>query len=135
MVGTWSLAEQWVEQDGKKMQRFSAGPNGIAIFDANGRFAAILLRPDLPKFASNNDMTGTPDENKAVVQGSVAFYGSWSVNEQDGSVSSQIDGSTYPNLDGQNQKRTVSVSGDEMKLCVPGAQIGGAACAIWKRDR
>ena len=133
IVGTWSLAEQWAEQDGKKTQRFGPNPKGIAIFEGNGRFAQIVLRPDLPKIASNNAMTGTADENKAVVQGSAAFYGGWSVNENDGSVSTHIDGSTYPNWDGQDQKRTVSISGDEMKLCVPGAQIGGTACAIWKR--
>jgi len=78
-------------------------------------------------------MTGTADENKAVVQGSAAFYGTWSVNDKDLTVSTRIDGSTFPNWDGQDQKRTVSVSGDEMKLCVPGAQIGGTACAVWKR--
>lgn len=133
IVGTWSLAEQWAEQDGKKTQRFGPNPKGIAIFEGNGRFAQIVLRPDLPKIASNNAMTGTADENKAVVQGSAAFYGGWSVNENDGSVSTHIDGSTYPNWDGQDQKRTVSISGDEMKLCVPGAQIGGTACTIWKR--
>ena len=81
MVGTWSLSEQWVEQDGKKVQRFGANPKGIAIYDGNGRFATILLRADLPKFASNNAMTGTADENKAIVQGSNATYGSWSINE------------------------------------------------------
>ena len=133
ITGTWSLAEQWVEQDGKKTQRFGPNPKGLAIYDGNGRFVSILLRPDLPKFASNNAMTGTADENKAVVQGSAAFYGGWSVNESDGSLSIRIDGSTYPNWDGQDQKRTVSVSGGEMRLCVPGAQIGGTACAIWKR--
>lgn len=133
IVGTWSLVEQWVEQDGKKTQRFGQNPKGITIYESNGRFASILLRPDLPKFASNSAMTGTADENKAVVQGSTAFYGRWSVNEKDGLVSSQIDGSTYPNWDGQDQKRTVSIAGDEMKSCVPGAQVGGTACAIWKR--
>lgn len=43
---------QWVEQDGKKIQRFGANPKGLAIYDCNGRFATILLRNDLPKFAS-----------------------------------------------------------------------------------
>jgi len=53
-VGTRSLAEQWVELDGKKTQRFGPNPKGIAIFEGNGLFAQILLRPDLPRFASNN---------------------------------------------------------------------------------
>jgi hypothetical protein len=135
MVGTWSLSEQWVEQDGKKIQRFGANPKGIAIYDGNGRFATILLRTDLPKFASNNAMTGTADEYKAIVQGSNATYGRWSIDEADGSLISQIDGSTFPGWDGQTQKRTLSIVGDEMKMCVPGAQIGGTACAIWKRSK
>jgi Lipocalin-like domain len=135
VVGTWSLSEQWVEQDGKKIQRFGANPKGIAMYDGNGRFSTILLRTDLPKFASNNAMTGTVDENKAIVQGSNATFGRWSIDEQDGSLISQIDGSTFPGWDGQRQKRTLSIVGDEMKMCVPGAQIGGTACAIWKRPR
>jgi hypothetical protein len=135
LVGTWSLSEQWVEQDGRKIHRFGMNPKGIAIFDANGRFATILLRTDLPRFASNNAMTGTAEENKAIVQGSNASYGSWSIAEQDGSLVSQIDGSTFPGWDGQVQKRALSIVGDDMRMCVPGAQIGGTACALWKRAR
>jgi hypothetical protein len=135
LVGTWSLVDQWVEQDGKKVHRFGTNPKGIAIYDANGRYAAILLRTDLPKFASNNPMTGTADEYKAIVQGSNAFYGSWSIDEKDGLLVARVDGSTFPGWDGQNQRRTLSIAGDEMRMCVPGAQIGGTACAIWKRGK
>lgn len=135
IVGTWSLSEQWVEQEGKKIQRFGASPKGIAFYDSSGRFSTILLRTDLPKFASNNAMTGTAEENKAIVQGSNATYGRWSIDEQDGMLVSQIDGSTFPGWDGQNQRRTLSIAGDEMKMCVPGAQIGGTACAVWKRSK
>lgn len=135
MVGTWLLSEQWVEQDGKRIQRFGANPKGIAMYDGSGRFSTILLRTDLPKFASNNAMTGTAEENRAIVQGSNATYGTWSINESDGSLISRIDGSTFPGWDGQNQKRTLSIVGDEMKMCVPGAQIGGTACATWKRAK
>jgi hypothetical protein len=135
IIGTWALSGQWVEQGGKKIERFGANPKGIAIYDGNGRFATILLRTDLPKFASNNAMTGTADEYKAIVQGSNASYGTWSVDEQDGALISKIEGSTFPGWDGQNQWRTLSIAGDEMKMCVSGAQIGGTACAIWKRTK
>jgi len=135
MVGTWSLSEQWVEQDGKKIQRFGESPKGIAIYDSNGRFATILLRKDLPQFASNNAMTATADENKAIVQGSNATYGSWSIEERDGMLISQIEGSTFPGWDGQRQRRTLSIVGDEMRMCVAGAQIGGTACAVWRRAK
>lgn len=135
IVGTWALTAQWVEQDGKKIERFGSNPKGIVIYDKNGRFASILMRSDLPKIASNNAMTGTPDENKAIVQGSTAFFGRWSVNERDGTFESHIDGATFPAWDGQIQKRTITISGDELKGCVPGAQIGGTACATYRRVR
>jgi hypothetical protein len=135
IVGTWSLSAQWVEQDGKRIERFGSSPKGIAMYDSNGRFATILLRTDLPKFASNNAMTGTADENKAIVQGSNATFGTWTIDEQDGALISQIDGSTFPGWDGQRQRRTLSIAGDELRMCVGGAQIGGTACAIWKRSK
>jgi hypothetical protein len=34
----------------------------------------VLTRPGLPKFAAENRLQGTPDENKAIVQGSIALY-------------------------------------------------------------
>lgn len=133
LVGAWSLVAQWVEQGDKKVERFGQNPKGITIYERNGRFASILMHSDLPKIASNNAMTATAEENKAVVQGSTAFYGTWSVDDKDGTISTRIEGSTYPNWDGHEAKRSVALSGDELKICVPGAQIGGTACAVWKR--
>jgi len=60
-----------------------APPQGLATYEANGRFSVIVTRSDLPKFASNNRQSGTPEENKAVVQGSIAFFGTYSVSETD----------------------------------------------------
>jgi len=39
------------------------------MFDGNGRLSLQEMRLDLPKFASNNRQEGTPEENKAIVQG------------------------------------------------------------------
>jgi Lipocalin-like domain len=51
------------------------------MFDPNGHFSEIITRSDLPKFASNNREAGTPEENKAAVQGSIAFFGTYTVDE------------------------------------------------------
>jgi len=132
IVGTWSVESVYVERDGKRIERFSSHPQGIAIYDPNGRFASIIMRPNLPRFAAKSPMKGTADENKAIVQGSTAFYGKWSVDGKEHTLRVHVDGSSYPNWDGQDQKKTVSVSADRLKLCVAG-QIGGTACAIYKR--
>jgi hypothetical protein len=57
LVGTWTVTSQeQARKDGSKVERFGANPKGITIFEANGRFATILARPDLPKLASNDPM-------------------------------------------------------------------------------
>lgn len=133
-IGTWVLVAQWVEQDGKKIERFGANPRGMTIYDPNGHFVSILMRGELPKFASGNAMTGTAEENKAIVQGSTAFYGRWNVTDA-GVFESQITAATFPGWDGTAYKRTITFSGDQMTACTPGAQIGGTACAVWKRAK
>src|SRR6266852_6504965 len=72
LVGTWTLASwEWVRPDGSKVQRFGTNPKGIVTFDANGRVFLMYARPDLPKIASNNPSTPTPEEAKALVDGSI----------------------------------------------------------------
>ena len=135
VVGIWSLVAQSVERpDGSRVERFGTNPKGVAFFDRGGRFSMIMARPDLPKIASNNAMTATDAENRAITQGSTAFFGTWWVDEATRTMFNRIDASTYPNWDGTDLKRTLAVSGDEMKICVP-SQIGGTSCASWRRAR
>lgn len=72
IVGTWSAVSQYVDQDGKKLEPFGSNPKGIVVYDRHGRFVLVLQRAALPRFASNNRLTGTAEENKAIVQGSIA---------------------------------------------------------------
>ncbi|MGD0023765.1 MAG: lipocalin-like domain-containing protein [Xanthobacteraceae bacterium] len=84
------------------------------------------MRSDLPKFDTNNRATGTADENKAVVQGSIAFFGAYSVNEADNSYTVQVEGATFPNWTGTAQKRGFSISGDELTIINAGGSSGGS---------
>jgi hypothetical protein len=56
-------------------------------------------------------------------------------NEAERTVSLAIEGCTFPNWTGEIQKRTMSVSGDEMKMVTPTAAIGGTNYLIWKRAK
>ena len=92
------------------------------------------MRPDLPMFASNNRTTGSADENKAVVQGSSVYFGSYSVSEAEKSLVFQIEGSIFPNWSGTTQKRSVlTLSGDNLVLRNAAASGGGVAEIHWRR--
>jgi len=65
--GTWILVSIYNEQDGKKLEQFGPNPRGSMILTPDGRFSQIIMRASLPKFASNNRMKGTVEENQAIV--------------------------------------------------------------------
>jgi hypothetical protein len=134
--GSWILASLYVEQDGKKIEPFGSKPRGSMIMTPDGRFSVILIKESLPKFASNNRMKGTAEENQAVVQGSLAYYGTYAVvSEKEHMGNMHVEGSTFPNWDGQDQKRVWTVKGDELSVSNPTASIGGVAYVIWKRAK
>ena len=137
LVGTWTLVSNTLERDGKKTDFFGANPQGRLIYDANGHVSVIITRSDLPKFASNNREAGTPEENKAVVQGSIAFFGTYSVSETDKTITIHIESCTFPNWNGTDRKSSFNISGDELSTTVIGAPSTGTgtAHAVWKRAK
>lgn len=135
LIGHWTLVSVKNEQDGKTMESFGPNPKGLFIFDRGGRYALLMFRSDLPKFASNNRSTGTPEENKAVVLGSLAHFGTYSVNEKDGTYSIHPEAGTYPNWVGIDQVRSFSISRDELKITNPSGSRGGTSTLILKRAR
>ena len=136
LVGTWTLVSITLEQDGKKTDMYGANPQGQAIFDPNGRFSLTLLRSDVPKFASPDRVAGTSEENKAAVQGSIAYFGTYSVSETNKVIIYHLEGSTFPNWRGVDQKRFFKLSGDELTLTNPTPSTGsGIAYAVWQRAK
>lgn len=132
--GSWSLVSIYNELDGKKTDVFGPNPRGFLAVTPDGRFSMILMKASLPKFAANNRVKGTAEDNQAVVQGSVAYFGSYSVaNEKEHMVRLHIDGSTFPNWDGEDQMRIMTVIGEELKLTNPTAAVGGTNYVVWKR--
>lgn len=131
LIGSWILASN-TAANGRPF-----GPNdGYATFSADGRFAITLLRSDLPKFASNNRDTGSADENKAVVQGSNAYFGTYSLNEADGVLTLHIERASFPNWVGTDQQRQIaSLTATELKYTNPAASTGGTAELAWRRAK
>ena len=132
LAGTWTnVANVNIRQDGSRVDVFGPKGTGLAIFDNNGRFAIVNINPETPKFSSNNRAQGTPEENKAAVLGGIALYGTYSVADK--VINFKVEGSTYPNWTGTEQKRNVSAyTADQFTWSLP-ASIGGTAEVTWKR--
>jgi hypothetical protein len=130
LVGTWMLASNTAQRDGKTIDNFGPNPKGTLILNSNGRFAVIVMRSDLPKFASSRE-NATADESMAVVKGSLAYFGTYTVNEAENTMTYHIESSTYPNWQGESQKRQITLSGDKLQI----ANALTASTIIWQRAK
>jgi len=135
LIGVWTLvSNDHITSDGVRRQLFGKSPKGILMLNADGRYAHIQVNPNRPKFKSNNRLEGTAEENKAALRGAVASFGTWSVNESKQLLVFNVEGSVFPNREGKVTRRSISLSGDELRYTNP-ATSGGKAEAVYKRAR
>src|SRR6516162_5253494 len=81
LVGTWTLLlDDNIKDDGSHVPAFGPNPEGTVIFTADGHYSLQISRYGRPAFASKDRMTGTADENKAVVQGIISHFGTYTVD-------------------------------------------------------
>jgi Lipocalin-like domain len=134
LLGTWTLvSSDQVRADGSKLKQFGANPKGINVFDANGRFFLMVASADNSQIASNGQGKTNSEEDGLTVE-SIAYYGTYAVDEEVNVISLHLDASTFPNQIGTDQKRTVtSFTADELKYSSPAAISGVQVHQVWKR--
>jgi hypothetical protein len=136
IVGTWDFTVAVVTApDGKKSYPFGETPRGILVFTPDGRFAQIHVASDVPKIASNNRLTGTPEEYAAIMRRSISVFGAYSVDEAAKTVTYKIVSSSYPNWEGEAQVRTIDRLTDEEFINTNPNVAGGRGSAsnLYKR--
>jgi Lipocalin-like domain len=130
LVGTWTPVS---------VDAYGPNPKGSLIFEASGRYSLQLMKPDLPKYLSNNRTQGTPAEYKITVEGILSHFGTYSVSGTD--LIYHVEASSFPNWNGSDQKRiNLSVTGDELKYTNVGPSGGyqylvpaSAPFVVWRR--
>ena len=134
LVGSWTMVTNFTtDANGKKEVTFGEKPMGQVTFSSDGRYTLLITRPDLPKFAGNNRAKGTPEENKAVLGGMIAHYGTYKVDDKAKAIVFHVESASFPNWNGTDQKRPFSVTASELKWNTPAASGGGTADLVWKR--
>jgi lipocalin-like protein len=133
IVGAWTLVSvSEIAPDGSKTDTFGPNPKGAYMFDANGRFTQMLMRSDLPMLESRT--SGTPEQHKAVAHGTIAMYGTYTVDEPTKTIIVNFEGSSFAKFNGASGKRMVtSITADEMRTMNPATSTGSKAESVWRR--
>ena len=139
LVGTWDFViAEITTANGNKNFPFGERPKGLLIFTADGHFSQVHVSGDLPRIASNNRLAGTDADNRAIVHGTLAQFGTYTVDEAKKTLTYHITASTFPNQASVTQTRTIDLlTADEFRNTNPGVARDGPAVAanIYRRAK
>lgn len=94
---------------------YGKNPKGYFVYDATGHVMIQIMRiPPPPKFASGDDAKPTPDEAKAVYDGYVAYFGTYTVDGARQVVIHHVEGGLRPSYIGTDQERPFELLGDRL---------------------
>ena len=136
LIGTWIyVSSTGKRDDGSAVPRPSL--QGAVTYNADGRFHFITTRTDAPKLASSDPSRPTAEEAMSIASGSIAYTGTYTVDEATKTIHAKIETSTFPNLVGApNQRRIITaISADEMKFTNPRTPAGVTLEFVWKRAK
>ncbi|WP_372621059.1 lipocalin-like domain-containing protein [Falsiroseomonas sp.] len=136
IVGAWSFVSVVSQaDDGARGEPFGASPKGIMIFTPDGRFSLFQSSATVPRLAANDRARATPEEAMAVVRESIAYYGSYTVNETARELTLTIEGSTYTNLMGGAPQRRIitTMTRTDLAFSNPRTPSGVILHTVWRR--
>ncbi len=90
LVGHWQLVSVSINTT----QSYGANPKGSMFLDAGGHYSVIVI-------------TGGNAR-------SVSYFGTYTVNDADSSMTMHVDASSFANAAGRDEKRYITFSGDEL---------------------
>jgi hypothetical protein len=129
LMGAWVIVSSSTKlPDGNPA--WGTNPVGLLIFTDNGHYSSQLMRSDLPKFASDSRVKGTPEEYKAVMSGSISSFGTYTVDEANKTFTIRYEGSTFPNRKGAEDTRSFIIEGDELHITNPAPSTGGGTSQL-----
>src|SRR5262245_8207389 len=120
LVGSWRLvANQEHRADGRVTDVWGSDPMGRLVYDARGRMSVQLLNRHRRTFAGNDRAAGTAEETREAFVGFLSYFGTYTVDEAAATIVHHVEGASFPNLMGTDQRRTFVREGNRLTLSTP----------------
>jgi hypothetical protein len=132
-VGTWSLESiEGRDESGKWValqDRFGPDPAGYLLYDSDGHMSVQIMKRNRRPFAGESRRDVSPEEAKEALLGYTAYFGTFSVDAEKGTVTHHRVGHIVPNQVAVDGTRFYHFNGDLLILTPPSRDIR----LIWKR--
>jgi len=123
-----------VRPNGEVVPQYGPNPKGALSLDPSGRYVLFVRRAQLTNFEAPNIREGSAQENRAVVRGSLAHSGTYTIDGSAKTITLRVEASTFPNLDGTEIKRPFTLVENDLTYSMSVPSVGsGIARLVWRR--
>ena len=131
-VGAWTLAGiERRNADGVLLSPPAADRLGYLIYDPAGYMGVTIMRPDRVPYSEDGP---TADEALAQFGSYTSYFGRFTVEEAEGTITHHVEGSLNPNGVGADYKRSYTFTEDRLTLQPPPAADGSKVLLSWIRQ-
>ena len=124
LIGSWRLVSRQSRRANGEVEMdagLSATPLGILIYDQSGHVAAQLSRRDrtvamLPEECEAAIATKGTSDTAQTILGYDAYFGTYKVNENDGTVTHHLEAALFPGDIGKDIERHFTIAGDQLTI-------------------
>ena len=116
IVGTWKVVRyEDRAADGTVSYPYGESPAGYFVYDATGHLSVQIMRtPALKSFPGMRQGTGDGASYREAFLAYVAYFGTYTVDATNGTVTHHVEGSLRPDYTGTDQVRPFRIDGDRL---------------------
>lgn len=128
LVGAWRLVSFEDVENGKTIREFGDKPLGLFIYTADGHVAIQIANPANPRCVAPSKRSGpggkvdqtvatcSPDQARALLDGYVAYWGTYTVDVAAGVVIHHVVSDISNGYTGTDQRRPFRLEGDRLVI-------------------
>jgi Lipocalin-like domain len=117
LLGAWRL-ESAVEvfNDGERRDEFGPNPEGYLCYSPSGIVSATLGDSARPVLSAGDPQGGTDEDYEKMARRFIAYAGPFTVDLENGTVTHHVDISLFPNWQGHDQVRRVTIESERLSI-------------------
>jgi Lipocalin-like domain len=143
LIGAWQLVSvETVGPHGEVTYTYyGKHPEGLLIYDRSGWMSVQIVsdpKPAAPNIDSRAAiLAATPEQKASALEGYYAYFGTWTVDGSDTTVTHHLKQSLYPGERGENFVRQFSFEGERLTLIAKVHEMGEdhQRRLVWERIR
>ena len=120
LVGRWRLVSyEACTSAGETRYPLGRHVVGQLFYDVRGNMSAHAMRVDRSMFVSDDSGSGTDAEVRAAFEGHTSYFGTYTIDPSNRTVTHHVHGASYPNWMGHDQIRYYRIDGPHLVLSSP----------------